>query len=87
MSAAETFRAWITKYALTAGIKEIEAEDCFDISATMIKDANAEWLACYHGDDWHRTRESAVVKAEKMRLKKIASLKQQIAKLEGIKFS
>ena len=35
---------------------------------------------------WHETFEEAVEQAEKMRLKKIASLKKQITKLENTKF-
>lgn len=42
----------------------------------------------YHGDgkEWHKTKESAIAKAEEMRRKKIAILKKQIKALEGIKF-
>lgn len=42
----------------------------------------------YHGEgnDWHRTKESAIAKAEEMRKKKIASLKKQIEKLEKMEF-
>jgi hypothetical protein len=38
------------------------------------------------GRQWHRTREAAVLIAESMRKKKIASLKQQIEKLEKLRF-
>ena len=46
------------------------------------------WSDCYHGEgkEWHRTKEAALVRAEKMRQKKIASLKKQIEKLERMKF-
>lgn len=42
----------------------------------------------YHeeGKEWHRTKESAIAKAEEMRKKKIASLQKQIKKLENINF-
>lgn len=35
---------------------------------------------------WHRTEAAAKVRAEQMRVERIASLKKQIKKLEGIKF-
>lgn len=43
---------------------------------------------CFHGEgnEWHKIKESAISKAEKMRQKKIASLKKQIAKLKNMKF-
>ena len=34
------------------------------------------------GKDWHRTKESAVKRAENMRAAKIASMRKSIAKLE-----
>ncbi|MGE0278428.1 MAG: hypothetical protein AB7R40_23780 [Nitrospiraceae bacterium] len=36
--------------------------------------------------DWHETAEAALAQADAMRLKKIASLKKQIAKLEAMRF-
>lgn len=72
-------KVWITKYALTSGIKEMEVEQSENFP-DMVYDRNDT----YHGEgrDWHRTRESAIAKAEQMRLKKIESLKKQIAKYE-----
>ncbi len=77
-------RAWVTKYALTAGILEVDAERCTDRMISV--DAPGNYTSCYHGDDWHDTREAAVARAEEMRKKKIASLKKQLAKLEALKF-
>lgn len=77
-------KVWITKYALTQGILEVEAKDLGD---DMIK--TVEKYPSYYskeGRDWHRTKESAISKAEEMRQKKIASLKKQIEKLEAMKF-
>lgn len=79
-------RVWITKYALTTGIYEIEAEitengSAFDMHASLPTFYNKE------GKDWHRTKEDAIQKAEAMRQKKIVSLKKQIEKLEKLKFS
>lgn len=76
-------KVWITKYALTAGI--IEAEG--DIAAPgMISyhDATGPARQFAHGKDWHTTERDAFNRAEEMRQKKIASLKKQIKKLEGM---
>ena len=79
-------KVWISKYALTQGIFETEAEIC-ETFADMIK-CVGEWGAFYHGEgkEWHKTKEEAIVKAEEMRLKKIESLKKQIDKLTKMKF-
>lgn len=80
------FTAFITKYALTDGIVEVVVEDCFNASSAMVGDMNNS-LVYYHKPDWHRTREGAVERAEKMRQAKILSVKKQLDKLENMKFS
>lgn len=79
-------KVWITKYALTKGIIETEAEDCGD---DMVRVHNKGYCDSYYhkeGNEWHRTKQSAISKAEEMRKKKIESLKKQIRKLENMKF-
>lgn len=78
-------KVFITKYALTIGIYEIEAEGTQQ--SGMISDSNNPYTY-YHteGKDWHRTREAAVKRAEEMRTKKIASVKKQLTKLEKMEF-
>ena len=78
-------KVWITKYALTSGIKEIECEDCEN---GAVKEIENPFQTFYHGEnsEWHRTKESAIKKAEEMRQKKIESLKKQIKKLEEMRF-
>ena len=78
-------KAFITKYALTSGIKEMEVEE---LSPGNIKRLGNNY-DYFHGEgkEWHRTMESAVKRAEEMRVKKIASLKNQIVKLEKLKFT
>ena len=79
---------WITKYALTQGIFEIDATVCSDISNDMIQEIRDRHPATYHGEgkEWHRTKESAIKKAEEMKDTKIKSVKKQLAKLENMKF-
>jgi len=39
-----------------------------------------------HGDDWHEKKELAIAHAEKMKKKKIGSLKRQLALVESMEF-
>ena len=78
-------KAYITKYALSDGILEADGEtsennpDMFSLPMTC---------HFFHGEgkEWHRTFEDAVSRANEMRVKKISSLKKQIAKLEKMIF-
>jgi hypothetical protein len=84
-------KVWITKYALTHGIYDIEAELCkIDPTGSMISDIkNTEYGGNYYhneGREWHRDKESAVKRAEEMRIKKIGSLMKRIAKLQKLNF-
>jgi hypothetical protein len=81
-------KVWITKYVFTDGITELEAETCearHIRSGQMIKlaDRPLGYSTYYHRPDWHETRREAVQCAEKMRQKKITSLRKQLAKLEA----
>ena len=78
-------KVWITKYALTNGIIEAEAEPCgFDIISASwdngTRCTNLYWEECY------LSKKFAIKKAEEMRQEKIASLKKQIKKLEEMMF-
>lgn len=80
----EKIKVWITKYALTKGIIEAEALDC---GGSMIAvRTSTPWLNSYHRNDWHKSEQSAKRWACVMRDKRIASLKNQIAKLEAMTF-
>jgi hypothetical protein len=83
----ERFIAYVTKYALTAGIEEVEVEDCFDIDQNMVKAVHGRFLTSFFEGDWHRSREEAVARAEQMRKKKISALRSSLAKFEGMQFS
>jgi hypothetical protein len=77
-------KVWITKYALTKGIIEVDdAQNCND--ASMIKCLS---IGYFHGEgkEWHRTKESAIAKAEEMRVKAIAAHLKGIAKLKKMRF-
>lgn len=83
-------KVWITKYALTQGIEEV---DLTQVASFKIEHGylsfyrkNSQLPEVYFKNDWCDTKEQAINKAEEMRKKKIESLKKQIAKLENIKF-
>lgn len=80
-------KVWITKYALTQGIIEKKARECGEGFDGMVK-TEEKYPAYFHGEgkEWHRTKESAIKRAEEMRQKKIESLKKQIKKLEVMTF-
>lgn len=80
-------KVYITKYALTHGIDEYDdAIVCTDINVKMISVQKKGYKYHFHKPHWHETKEEAIAQAEKMRQKKIASLKKQIVKLENLKF-
>lgn len=78
-------KIWITKYALTTGIYEIEAKETH--SPSMVSDANHP-LSMYHGEgkEWHKSKEDAIQMAEMMKNKKIESLEKQLKKVKKLKF-
>jgi hypothetical protein len=82
-------KAYITKYALTSGIQEVDDASEPEYESRMISVRSLGVFANFHGEgrEWHRTKESAVAKAEQMRLAKIVSLKKSIKKLESLNFA
>lgn len=81
MKEVQKIKVYITKYCLTEGIFEIEGELVADIN--MIRHQAPGIITTYYSkEDWHTTYESAVKKANEMRLKKISSLQKQIDKLQ-----
>lgn len=79
-------KVFITKYALTKGILEKEAEICDYGNGYIRAYVKGEFSSYSLGKECFKTKEQAMERAEKMRLKKIASLKKQIEALEKMKF-
>ena len=80
-------KVFITKYALTAGIKEMEGEifkSTYADNQYYVRDRS--YMFYYIGKDAFLDKSDALKKAEEMRKKKIASLKKQISKLEKMTF-
>jgi hypothetical protein len=79
---SDPITVWRSKYALSVGVKEMEVWDDGDgYGRTRVTYDSLKF-----GRDIHLTREEAVAAACGSRSKKIASLKQQIAKLEKLEF-
>lgn len=79
---------FLTKYALSKGIEELSCVSTHPGANGRI-DVHLygySWFWFTVGKDAHETEAAAKAAAESMRLKKIASLKKQIAKLEAMKF-
>lgn len=77
-------RVYITKYALTQGIFEVEVDEC-DGKPGLVAD-RARFVSHYRKPDWHLTIGEAVSRALVMKSKKIASLRRQIRNIEALKF-
>lgn len=81
-------KVWISKYALTKGIFEIDVEDDEYVAKGMVTDRRNPYRASYHGEgrEWHRARADAVVRAKQMQRDKLRSLQKQIDKVKAIDF-
>lgn len=74
---------WSVKYALTEGVKLYPVDKVSEAGYISVK---GTWMSLKLGRDCAVTREEAECLAEAMRMKKIASLRKQIAKLEKMQF-
>jgi len=84
MSERQKISVFITKYALTSGITQVEAEICSDISEKMISTVENGYTHCYHKPHWHTTKEEANAQVRKMIEEKIKSLKKSLAKMQAL---
>jgi hypothetical protein len=84
--ARQRFTAWVTKYALTEGILKLQVEDCFDISADMVKKVNGQHLMTYHAKEWHRTHQDAIDRAKQMQAAKLRSIDKQRKRIADLSF-
>lgn len=75
-------RAFVTKYALSKGILEVEGSRR-DKGRGLIVWTNGH-MQFFYGNDWHETREAALARAEQMRDNRVKSLRKQIARLESL---
>jgi hypothetical protein len=80
-------KVWITKWCLTAGIKEHKAELCtgWVPDGSMIN-VPTMTFGYFHKPDWYDNEADAVAHADTVRIKRISALKKKIVKLEKMKF-
>lgn len=78
-------RVWITKYALTQGVYPAEV-DLSTVSDTMVRETKTAYPNLFHKPYWHTTREEAVKQAEDQRVRKIASVRAQLTRLQKMTF-
>lgn len=80
-------KIWITRFALTDGIVDLEVagetEEAFVTKGRLYPKC---WYKDMEGIDWCRTREAAVACAEEMRKKRIEQLERQLKKYKNMKF-
>ena len=81
-------KIWNSKYALTEGLIEQEGEEFGEVGSSIIRVGSPLRKEYLYGEgkEWHRTRESALARAEVMRRAKIASVRKQLARLEALRF-
>ena len=84
MASDEIVERWISKYAISQGVfKEtghLHADGYFHYNTGKYH------TSAVHPKYNHVTREEAVAVAEVMRIRKLASLRKQIVKLEAVEF-
>lgn len=76
-------KAWVTKWALSSGIIEVDGEIT---SSGCLRYKSGEFTGYVFGNDFHQTKESAIARAEEMRIRKLKSLDKQIKKVSALKF-
>ena len=81
---SEGTRCYITKFALSRGIMEVHGIEEGGVVGCVLGGLSRYFYG--EGREWHRTRESAVARAEKMRTRRIASLEKKIAQLKALSF-
>ncbi len=80
-------KVWITKYALSSGLKEDDSEESMTGQSGPTRYFNVRgYQGLFTRAELAFTLEEAREKAFTMRTKKIASLRKQIAKLEKMTF-
>lgn len=79
-------KVYITKYALSKGIKEYKAKRTEFSTMIEIEDNKDLFGNLYHKPDWHLRKKEAIERAEQMRISEINKLLKRIKKLYTLKF-
>ena len=79
-------KVYITKYALSTGIKEAIVVGKFKVGNMIIVNVVGYHISFEIGLDAFFSKDEAIEHAEKMRLNEIENLKNKITMLENLKF-
>lgn len=84
-------KVYITKYALTAGIEELEIpddeKDAFSEEGYLSFITREPWRQHFYSKkEWHLTKTKAIISAEEMRNAKIASIDKQRKRIAALTF-
>jgi len=81
-------KIYVTKWAITQGILEMEADDTVSGTArtVFVPQSRSSFAQAFHSNEWHKTKAEAVERAEEMRRAKIVSLQGQLAKIQNLVF-
>ena len=78
---------FVTKYALTQGIAEVDGEPSTVSPELLCWKIDGYTQTAYgKGEEWHETLDLAKAHAERMRLRKISSLNKALKKMEALNF-
>ena len=80
-------KIWITKFALTKGIREVELDGNFVkkvSNGTCIRIMD-QWgiVDIYYPGEWHENHDAAIACAEDLRQKELARLQSQVDSLQN----
>lgn len=80
---------WISKYALTQGVYPVEASEIHksETMAVVPPVGDLGLTQYFHGKHWHLTQANANAEAQRMRTRKVASLKKQLERLQALRFN
>lgn len=78
-------KVYVTKYALTKGILEVDADVEDDDGIAIVRGPHGS-ESYYRAGDWHRTLVEAVRKAKLMLIRKRGSVRAQLNRLESMTF-
>lgn len=78
---------WITKYALTAGIFEIDSKVGEYGRVKDTRPGAMSFNSFTHGKEAFESKADAITDAERRRKRRLDGLRKQFTKLEGLKFA
>ncbi len=77
-------KVFITKYALTMGVFEVESSVIDNWQTVCFKPPGQPYSQYLRRGDWHPTHAEAIAMFEAMRTTRLKSLRKSIAKLEAL---